>query len=117
MDDRLSNEALKSSGRLKQEVNNEQVQFCSSFNILYSDAESPFENISAISAEATASAKVGSWIVLTEYDNNKNIKCVKAEYVDGKMIKEDTSYALINGEFVEMKQTMKYFVDPNKIKC
>ena len=25
MDDRLSNEALKSSGRLKQEVNNEQV--------------------------------------------------------------------------------------------
>ena len=34
MDDILSNEALKSSGRLKQEVNNEQVQFCSSFNIL-----------------------------------------------------------------------------------
>ena len=33
-EDRLSNEALKSSGRLKQEVNNEQVQFCSSFNIL-----------------------------------------------------------------------------------
>ena len=32
--DRISNEALKSSGRLKQEVNNEQVQFCSSFNIL-----------------------------------------------------------------------------------
>ena len=25
MDDRLSNEALKSSGRLKQEINNEQV--------------------------------------------------------------------------------------------
>lgn len=55
--------------------------------------------------------------VLTEYDRNGEVKCVKAEYVDGKMIKEDTSYALINGEFVEIKQTMKYFVDPNKIKC
>ena len=33
MDDRCESN-LKSSGRLKQEVNNEQVWFCSSFNIL-----------------------------------------------------------------------------------
>ena len=48
-----------------------------------------------------ARAKIGSWIVLTEYDNNREVKCIKAEYVDGERIKEDTLYALINGEFVE----------------
>ena len=50
-----------------------------------------------------ARAKVGSWIVLTEYDNNREVKCIKAEYVDGERIKEDTLYELINGEFVETK--------------
>ena len=48
-----------------------------------------------------ARAKVGSWIVLTEYENNGKIKCVKAEYVDGERIKGDTLYMLVNGEFVE----------------
>lgn len=48
-----------------------------------------------------ARAKVGSWIVLTEYDTNYDIKCVKAEYVDGERIKGDTLYMLVNGEFVE----------------
>ena len=48
-----------------------------------------------------ARAKVGSWIVLTEYDTNYDIKCVKAEYVDGERIKGDTLYRLVNGEFVE----------------
>ena len=48
-----------------------------------------------------ARAKVGSWIVLTEYENNGKIKCVKSEYVDGERIKGDTLYRLVNGEFVE----------------
>ena len=48
-----------------------------------------------------AKAKVGSWIVLTEYDTNYDIKCVKAEYVDGERIKGDTLYMLVNGEFVK----------------
>ena len=48
-----------------------------------------------------ARAKVGSWIVLTEYDTNYDIKCVKSEYVDGERIKGDTLYMLVNGEFVE----------------
>ena len=48
-----------------------------------------------------ARAKVGSWIVLTEYDTNYDIKCVKAEYVDGERIKGDTLYMLVNGEFVK----------------
>lgn len=50
-----------------------------------------------------ARAKVGSWIVLTEYGNNGKIKCVKAEYVDGERIKGDTLYRLVDGEFVETK--------------
>ena len=50
-----------------------------------------------------ARAKVGSWIVLTEYDTNYDIKCVKSEYVDGERIKGDTLYMLVNGEFVETK--------------
>ena len=50
-----------------------------------------------------ARAKIGSWIVLTEYDNNREVKCIKAEYVDGERIKEDTLYMLVNGEFVETK--------------
>ena len=50
-----------------------------------------------------ARAKVGSWIVLTEYDNNREVKCIKAEYVDGERIKGDTLYRLVDGEFVETK--------------
>ena len=50
-----------------------------------------------------ARAKIGSWIVLTEYNINREVKCIKAEYVDGERIKEDTLYELINGEFVETK--------------
>ena len=50
-----------------------------------------------------ARAKVGSWIVLTEYENNGKIKCVKSEYVDGERIKGDTLYRLVDGEFVETK--------------
>ena len=49
-----------------------------------------------------ARAKVGSWIVLTEYVNGK-VKHIKAEYVDGKRIKGDTLYTLFCGEFVETK--------------
>ena len=50
-----------------------------------------------------ARAKVGSWIVLTEYDNNREVKCIKAEYVDGERIKGDTLYMLVDGAFVETK--------------
>ena len=52
---------------------------------------------------AIAKAKVGSWIVLTEYDNNREVKCIKAEYVEGGRTKEDALYVLGNGECVETK--------------
>jgi hypothetical protein len=53
-------------------------------------------------------AKKGSWITLSEWtlDRKKQHlipKCVKTEYVDGKRIKEDTWYRLIDGEFKEVK--------------
>lgn len=68
-----------------------------------STIESTGENALVMSAgyHTRAKAKVGSWIVLTECDDNKNIKCVKAEYVDGERIKGDTLYMLVNGEFVK----------------
>ena len=70
-----------------------------------STIESTGENALVMSAghNTKARAKVGSWIVLTEYENNGKIKCVKAEYVDGERIKGDTLYMLVNGEFVETK--------------
>lgn len=68
-----------------------------------STIESTGKNASIMSTGqyTRASAKVGSWIVLTEYDGNEEVKCVKAEYVYGERIKGDTLYALIGGEFVE----------------
>ena len=52
-------------------------------------------------------AKEGSWITLAEwyeYNSFENMrpKCVKTEYVDGKRIKADTWYKLVDGEFVEV---------------
>ena len=52
-------------------------------------------------------AKKGSWITLAEWEYSKEKeryipKCVKAEFVDGERIKEDTLYKLIDGEFVEV---------------
>lgn len=71
----------------------------------FSTIESTGENALVMSAghNTKARAKVGSWIVLTEYGNNGKIKCVKAEYVDGERIKGNTLYRLVDGEFVETK--------------
>ncbi|MBK9272778.1 MAG: hypothetical protein IPM48_14430 [Saprospiraceae bacterium] len=49
-----------------------------------------------------AKGKVGSWIVLAEWENDKPI-CVRAEKIDGKKIKEDVFYELRGGKFVECK--------------
>ena len=47
-------------------------------------------------------AKKGSQITLVEYQIFNNIPTnVKTEIVDGKRIKEDTFYTIMNGEFVE----------------
>ena len=51
-------------------------------------------------------AKIGSWITLSEWERSKEKqrwvpKCVRTEYVDGKNIKPDTWYKLVDGRFVE----------------
>ena len=55
-----------------------------------------------------AKAKIGSWITLSEwgmdYTKGRYVPiCVKTEFVDGKKIKPDTWYQLINGEFEEVQ--------------
>ena len=59
----------------------------------------------AAGVDSIAKAKIGSWITLAEWVQDDGFfvpKCVKTEYVDGKKIKEDTFYKLVNGEFKEI---------------
>ena len=58
-------------------------------------------------ANSVVKAKQGSWITLAEWVFNDAKgrcvpKCVKTEYVDGKRIKADTWYKLVDGEFEEV---------------
>ena len=52
-------------------------------------------------------ASLGSWITLAEWRINDDYNwipiCVKTEQVDGRRIKADTYYRLVNGEFKEVK--------------
>ena len=53
--------------------------------------------------DARAKGKKGNYLVLSEYtetDNGMELKTVKCQKVDGKKIKEDVLYHLVNGEFV-----------------
>ena len=43
---------------------------------------------------------IGSWITLAEYKNNIPI-CVKSAQIDGEILKADTWYMLIDGEFTD----------------
>jgi hypothetical protein len=59
----------------------------------------------AIGINSKAKAAKGSWIVLSEWKQDKedswHIKSVKSANVDGKKIKADTWYSLKNGKFVK----------------
>ena len=53
-----------------------------------------------------AKAAIGSWITLSEWgmaDDEWKPICVKTEQVDGKRIKADTYYKLIDGKFEEVE--------------
>jgi hypothetical protein len=52
---------------------------------------------------ARARSTIGNWLVLAEYDTDGNVKSVKTIRVDGKKIKADTWYKLLNGKFVKAK--------------
>ena len=45
---------------------------------------------------------VGTWITLAEYDEEGKCKCVKSAKIDGKRLKADTWYSLVNGKFTEI---------------
>ncbi len=70
--------------------------------------------VMAAGHQSQAKAKKGSWITLAEWartddEDEKGFciwipKCVKTEYVDGKRIKEDTFYKLVDGEFKEVEE-------------
>lgn len=50
-----------------------------------------------------ASAALGSWIVLAEYDKQNNPLCVRAAQIDGEKLKPNVFYKLKDGEFAEVK--------------
>ena len=58
----------------------------------------------AIGRATKAKASVGSWIVLSEIDDNGHVQDIQATKVDGKKIKGDTWYRLINNKFVEVDE-------------
>ena len=56
--------------------------------------------------DSKAKAAIGSWITLSEWrmvDDEWKPVCVKTEQVDGKRIKADAYYRLIDGKFEEVK--------------
>jgi hypothetical protein len=59
----------------------------------------------AIGIDGKAKAALGGWLVLAEWkrddDWNWHRVAVKSRKVDGKKIKADTFYKLIDGKFVE----------------
>lgn len=58
----------------------------------------------AIGYQSKAKGEIGSWITLTECETNcnekgeRNILDVKTFRVDGKKVKENTFYTLVNGK-------------------
>jgi hypothetical protein len=60
---------------------------------------------SSLGFQSKAKAKIGNWLILAEWEEDKDynysVKYVKTVKVDGKKIKEDTLYELINNKFVE----------------
>lgn len=71
------------------------------------DSTGEYSVICCAGNNSRVKAKIGSWVTLSEWkysaEKKRNIPvCVKTEYVDGKRIKENTWYQLINGEFTEI---------------
>ena len=56
--------------------------------------------VSAIGISSMIKAKIGSWITLAEYDDERKPICVKSAMIDGENLLPDVFYILRNGEFV-----------------
>ena len=62
---------------------------------------------SSLGVYGRASGKIGTWLVLAEWIEKgweHELKGVKTVKVDGKKIKEDTLYQLVDGKFVEVSE-------------
>ena len=84
------------------------AQIGSSGNSAQIDSIGEDSVIMCVGIYSRVKAKKGSWITLAEwkYDDDKARwvpVCVKTEQVDGEIIKEDTFYQLIDGEFKEVE--------------
>ena len=60
--------------------------------------------VAAVLGEGAARGAVGSWLVLTERDDECNVVEVRAVQVDGETLKPHTYYRLTGGQFVEVDQ-------------
>ena len=69
-----------------------------------------YDSVICCAGNASAvKARKGSWITLAEWSYSEEKErfvpvCVKTEFVDGEVIKEDTFYRLENGDFVEVRE-------------
>lgn len=121
--EKTSNDGGGYSAQIASSGNNSQIgssgsyaQICSLGNYAqigssgnYAQINSTGENsvIMCAGRDSAVKAKKGSWITLAEWyidEETKQMKpkYVKAEYVDGERIKDDTWYKLVDGEFVEV---------------
>lgn len=74
----------------------------------YAQIDSSGQNsvIMCAGCNSKAKAAIGSWITLAEWRRIEGVWkpiCVKTEQVDGKRIKADTYYKLIDGKFEEVE--------------
>jgi hypothetical protein len=60
--------------------------------------------VAAVLGEGAARGAVGSWLVLTERDDECNVVEVRAVQVDGETLKPHTYYRLTGGQLVEVDQ-------------
>ena len=58
----------------------------------------------AIGGKSKAAGEMGCWIVLVEKDDNLHILDIKSVKVDGRIIKPNIYYELINGKIVEAEE-------------
>ena len=82
------------------------AQIGSSGNSAQIDSSGQDSVIMCAGHDSKAKAALGSWITLAEWKRIGNVwkpVCVKTEQVDGKRIKADTYYKLIDGEFKEVE--------------
>ena len=65
------------------------------------DVTGDYTIVCSIGRNSTIKGKLGTWITLAEYDEDNKPICVKSAQIDGKVLKEDVYYILLNGEFTE----------------